>query len=300
MDIQIIIAPFVGGLIGLVTNGLAIRMLFRPLKPLYLWKYKLPFTPGLIPKERPRIANAIGEIVSRDLLDKETLKSTLLSEQMRSNIYLKVDEMIKRYAESEDNISVIAEKFISKDVMQEKLKSAEKIIAETITRKALEQNIGKSIMDYAYEAVISKMKPMFKSLTGNALNSVKKSIAGKINTAIDEKSKPIIEKFIAEQNDELLKIPVKDIIEKYQSKIPQIKLYFWNIYKDTINNKLSDVLEAVNISEVIHNKINELDLIELEKMIMSLMKRELNALIWLGGLLGLIMGFINVILDLMK
>lgn len=298
IDIQIITAPLVGGLIGLVTNGLAIRMLFRPLKPVYIGKYKLPFTPGLIPKERPRIAKAIGEIVSRDLLDKETLKRTLLSDQMRSHVYIKTDEVINRYTDTEETIGTIVEKFISNSVIQEKLNSAKEILAATITRKAIEKDIGKSIVDYACEEIISKTKPMLKALTSSALNSVKQPFAGKINGMIDEKSKILIENFIAEQTEELLRMPLKDIIEKYQDKIPQIKIYFWNLYEDIITNKLTDIMDAVDISEVIHNKINELDLLELERMIMALMKKELNALILLGGLLGIIMGFINVLLNL--
>ncbi len=298
IDIQIITTPLVGGLIGLVTNGLAIRMLFRPLKPVYIGKYKLPFTPGLIPKERPRLAKAIGEIVSRDLLDKETLKRTLLSDQMRSHVYIKTDEVINRYTETEETIGTILEKFISNSVIQEKLDSAKEILAEAIARKAIEKDIGKSIVDYACEEIISKTKPMLKALTSSALNSLRQPFASKINGMIDEKSKILIENFIAEQTDELLRMPLKDIIEKYQDKIPQIKIYFWNLYEDIITDKLTDIMDAVDISEVIHNKINELDLLELERMIMTLMKKELNALILLGGLLGIIMGFINVLLNL--
>ena len=32
MDLQVIAAPVIGGIIGLITNGLAIKMLFRPYK----------------------------------------------------------------------------------------------------------------------------------------------------------------------------------------------------------------------------------------------------------------------------
>lgn len=297
MDIQIITAPLVGGLIGLVTNGLAIRMLFRPLKAVYIGKYRVPFTPGLIPKERPRLAKSIGEIVSRDLLDKETLKGTLLSDRIRDSIYAKADELIDHYLQTDDNVGTITEKFVSHDVLEKKLTDAKEALAAEIIRKAVEQDIGKSIVDYAYEDMLSKMKPMFKSLTGSALKSIKEPIAAKINAMIEEKSRPVIEKFIAEQSETLIKIPLKEIIKKYQDKAPQIKAFLWNIYEDAINNKLAGILEKLNISEVIQSKINELELLELEKMIMLIIKRELNALIWLGGLLGIIMGFINIILD---
>ena len=51
-----IATPLVGGFIGLITNGIAIKMLFRPHYPVKIGNIKLPFTPGLIPKEKPRIA----------------------------------------------------------------------------------------------------------------------------------------------------------------------------------------------------------------------------------------------------
>ena len=38
---------------------------------------------GLIPKERERLARSIGDVISRELLNRETLKATLLSESMK-------------------------------------------------------------------------------------------------------------------------------------------------------------------------------------------------------------------------
>lgn len=298
MIFDIVIPLFVGGLIGLVTNGIAIKMLFRPLKAIYIGRLKLPFTPGLIPKEKPRIAIAIGEIVSRDLLSMETLRDTLLSDSMERNLNMKLDQMIEKYTSSDDTISMLAGKYFSNSIILEKIKNAEKSLALTITKKAIEQDIGKSIVDYAYDEIISNTKPILKGLTSSALNSLKQPFAGKINGMIEEKSRPVIEKFIAEQAEELLQMPLKDLAVKYQDKIPQFKLYFWNLYEDIITNKLDDILKTVDISEVIQNKVNDLDLMELEKIIMSLMKKELNALIWLGGLLGVVMGLINVLYGL--
>ena len=299
MNIQIITAPLIGGLIGLITNGLAIRMLFRPMKAVYIGKFKLPFTPGLIPKERPRLAKSIGDVISRDLLNRETLRATLLSDSMRENLNSKIDEMAARYSLNEETVSDTIEKFIAENIISEKLDSAKEGLALTITQKAIEQDIGKSIVDYAYEEIMAKTKPVFKSITSTAISSFKQPLASRINTMIDTKSRPLIEKFLEDQADEILNMPMKNIVSKYQDKIPQIKMYFWSIYEEVITKKLADVLDTVGISEVVSNKINELELTELEEMINTLMKKELNALIWLGGLLGVVMGFINVIIDML-
>ena len=40
----------IGAIIGFFTNWLAVRMLFRPYRPKYIGKLRLPFTPRKIPK----------------------------------------------------------------------------------------------------------------------------------------------------------------------------------------------------------------------------------------------------------
>lgn len=69
-------APLIGAVIGYITNDLAIRMLFHPYKAVYIGKFKLPFTPGIIPKEQQRIAKSLGNVISDMLLDEETLTNT--------------------------------------------------------------------------------------------------------------------------------------------------------------------------------------------------------------------------------
>jgi len=295
MDIQIIIAPLVGGLIGLITNSLAIRMLFRPLKPVYIGKFRLPFTPGLIPKERERLAQSIGDVISRELINKDTLKATLLSGSMKEHFSRKLDELIDKYSNSGDTVGSVIGKFVEKDRLRERLDNAKDVLAQTIARRAVEQDIGKTIVDYAYEEIMAKTKPILKSITSSALNSMKQPFSRKINDLIASRSGPLIEKFLEDEADEIISTPMKEIIARYQDRIPEIKAYLWNIYEDAITKKLEDVLDAVGIAGVVSSRINDFELKELENIVTTLMRKELNALIWLGGLLGFIMGFINVL-----
>lgn len=50
-----------GAIIGGFTNHLAIKMLFRPHRPIYIGKFQVPFTPGLIPKRRDEPCCSIRE-----------------------------------------------------------------------------------------------------------------------------------------------------------------------------------------------------------------------------------------------
>ena len=80
MDASYIIAPLLGGVIGYITNDIAIRMLFRPHTAKYLFGIHIPFTPGIIPKEKGRIAEAIGGVISENLMNREVLEKYLLSD----------------------------------------------------------------------------------------------------------------------------------------------------------------------------------------------------------------------------
>lgn len=74
--------PIAGAIIGYFTNDIAIKMLFRPYKPLYLGKRQLPFTPGLIPRNQERLAKRIADTIMGSLLtpgELQTLASRLLA-----------------------------------------------------------------------------------------------------------------------------------------------------------------------------------------------------------------------------
>ena len=85
-NLQWLIGPIVGAIIGLITNGIAIRMLFRPLYPVKIGKFTLPFTPGLIPKEKPRLAHSIGQVVANQLVNAEVLEKGLLNKDIDDKI----------------------------------------------------------------------------------------------------------------------------------------------------------------------------------------------------------------------
>lgn len=82
--------PVVGGIIGYFTNDIAIKMLFRPYRAIYLGGRKLPFTPGLIPSNQERLAQRIADTIMGSLLTPEELQNLarrlLQTERMQAAI----------------------------------------------------------------------------------------------------------------------------------------------------------------------------------------------------------------------
>lgn len=82
--------PIAGAIIGYFTNDIAIKMLFRPYKPIYIGQRQLPFTPGLIPRNQERLAKRIADTIMSSLLtpgELQTLAGRLLqTERVQSAI----------------------------------------------------------------------------------------------------------------------------------------------------------------------------------------------------------------------
>jgi uncharacterized membrane protein YheB (UPF0754 family) len=102
---RVIVAPVLGGVIGYITNDLAIRMLFRPRKAVYIGRFHVPFTPGLIPSQQGRIAQSIGGVISKELLNEETLRQTLLSESTVGMLRKKARTALRVLSKDERTVS---------------------------------------------------------------------------------------------------------------------------------------------------------------------------------------------------
>lgn len=84
--ITIIFMAVVGAAIGGFTNYLAIKMLFRPYNAIYIKNWRLPFTPGLIPKRRNELSRQIGLTVKNYLLTPEVFRKKLFNEEIQTTV----------------------------------------------------------------------------------------------------------------------------------------------------------------------------------------------------------------------
>ena len=102
--IEILAGPAIGAVIGYCTNYIAVKMLFRPLKPVKIGGKTLPFTPGIIPKGKARMAKALGQAVGEHLLTKEDLEQMLLSQEVRDTVVYGVGNGLQSIQDSEDTL----------------------------------------------------------------------------------------------------------------------------------------------------------------------------------------------------
>lgn len=94
--IKWVLPPIVGLFIGWLTNYLAVRLLFRPRRPIDL---KLFVLHGIFPKNKSRLAERLGNVVQRDLISYEDIRKKLEDpasmHQMAEQVSIHVESMIR-------------------------------------------------------------------------------------------------------------------------------------------------------------------------------------------------------------
>ncbi|MCI2948400.1 DUF445 family protein [Staphylococcus caledonicus] len=101
----------VGAVIGGITNVIAIRMLFHPFKPYYIFKMRVPFTPGLIPKRREEIASKIGQVIEEHLITETVINNKLNESNTRASINELVKEQVSKLKSDDATIRRFASHF---------------------------------------------------------------------------------------------------------------------------------------------------------------------------------------------
>ncbi|HEY9851483.1 MAG TPA: DUF445 family protein [Leptolyngbyaceae cyanobacterium] len=125
--------PVLGAVIGYFTNDIAIKMLFRPYRAIYLGKRRLPFTPGLIPANQERLAKRISDTIMGSLLTPEELENLarklLHTERVQSAILWLLRLAIEQIQIDKEQKSAKILAGILKDLLGESLPRLLKVLA---------------------------------------------------------------------------------------------------------------------------------------------------------------------------
>lgn len=302
MVLGLIIPPVVGGIIGYITNDIAIRMLFHPRKTVYIGRFRIPFTPGLIPKEKTRVAKSIGKMISTQLLDSETVEKAVTSDIMIGKFRAGMEELIENNRHNTSTVEEVMLKFAPAEVIDSVTSDVCDDITALVYKKLTEFKFGETIS----KSVLQKLKDklgdwtlgiMSTLVNDDLLNSIAHGVGELIDKVVRENSQEIIGKVIDSEIEKVKAYRVCDVIEKYNERFPMIIDFVLSSYKRIIQKNLGQILRNVDIEKIVEEKIDSFNVMELESMIFGIMKKELNAIVYLGALLGFIMGWVNVLLN---
>ncbi|MBO5329836.1 MAG: DUF445 family protein [Anaerotignum sp.] len=293
MTLQNLSGPIIGAVIGYCTNYIAVKMLFYPRNEVKVWGHKVPFTPGAIPKGKPRLAKSVGNIVANTLLTEEDIKQKILSpeteeavvdkimDELSKKIYVGMGRICSNYEEYGDLKANLSDTFTDQ-------------IMESIGKIDFKNTIATEAGRIIKEKVNGTMLAMF--LSNEMLDSFIQPVGIELENYIAENGRDFVQKEVNEKIMVFEQKSILDLCEDMNVEEERIRTAVRSIYHKASENAVNGVLKNVDISAMIEDKINEMKTEELEKVVLAVMKKELDTIVNLGALIGFILGSLNTIL----
>ena len=288
--LPLLFSIFMGALIGYATNALAVEMLFRPFTPKYIGGWRLPFTPGLIPKEQGRIADSLGELIETELFSPEILSDALNTPEAKAAISAWLDQLFSAASTSEKcPRELLIQTFGEKEYIQ-KRENLSALLSGYFVQKATEAKLGESFARQLSRRAGEKLP----FLPSEGLEEIYVNTLGKLVDRELKKSLPeIIQQYVSREAGTFLGSPLSVTLHKHEQELPRLKTSLMGLIHTAVVGALPQLLGSGEIKRLVVKRINSLDPKELNALLKRLMKKELAAIEWLGALLGGILGAIT-------
>ena len=146
--------PILGGLIGYYTNDIAIKMLFRPYKPVYVFGKRVPFTPGLIPSNQERLGQNIANAIMKSLLTPEELQNLarkiLQPERLQGGVLWLLRLLFEQIRDDKNPRTTKIVAGILRDLLGESLPRLLRVLArqETFLETQINQIFDKVLLEF--------------------------------------------------------------------------------------------------------------------------------------------------------
>lgn len=373
--VKILFMVVIGAVIGGFTNLLAIRMLFRPYKPIHILGKQLPFTPGLIPKRQDELAKQLGKLVVDHLITPESIQSKVINDDSIQNMKIFFQAEVKKALSTQKSTAQLLDSFGMKNssfTLEQRLqtfilgkyetwskenrsKSLKDIVPPHLQQKALDSipdlsriivKKGKEYFDSAEgKRRLEDMLDDFFKERGKLINLIQMFIG---NEKLIDKIQPEIIKFfeqsrtidilsvmlvkewgnfekweiekiegmigretikqwITERTAEMLPVasilnkPVRELTADFSDIIVEKGVpIFVEKGAEYVINHFQPLFQKLHLDDIVEEQVSSFSVSRLEEMVVSITKKELSMITYLGallgGIIGLFQGFVTVLI----
>ena len=247
----------IGGLIGFMTNWLAIKMLFRP-------THRRPILgQGLVPAQKERIAYRLAVAVSNDLINPEIIKKKIQDSQAISKYREKATKYIKNILDDpafRSELKILLVRYINE------------IIAEPEVRTSLAKGIidqmNETIDEHSFERVAIRAYSFIK---GQEMQDLVENALMKLPDGI--------EKGFIKMDEFLDALPLR--IENNSDAI-----------EDVVTNIIYRLINQLDVHTLVEDNLRQYDERRIELLIKNASNEQLQYIQYLGAILGTLGGFI--------
>lgn len=290
--LKYIAAPLIGALIGYCTNYIAVKMLFRPRHEKYFFGHKVPLTPGAIPKGKARLAKSVGDVISNHLVTSEDIEGKALNEETETAVTERIMKMLKSdidsgfraISSSEEEYEMITTN-LDYAVTLRMADAVKSINFSDIIRVKGGQIIGEQLGGF--------MLGMF--INPEMIDGILGSISDNIGRYVDDHCYNFLAPEVSRSMEKLRGDNIYDMITSNGVSDEELRAKVREIYRKTIKAVIPELIAKMDIASMVSQKIEDMEVEQLEDMVMEVMSKELTTIVNLGALIGFILGLINLI-----
>ena len=286
--LRLLAGPVVGAVIGIFTNYIAVKMLFRPYREKYIGKFHVPFTPGIIPRRQPALAAALGRMVSEKLVREEDLRRALLSDELTHTV---VNSILSLPPLRDSGKFLIGGTY---DVQRDRLLTmlTDKIVSG-IAGLDLAEILKKEGAGIA--AGIGQKNPLIGMfLNEGTIATIATPLAERILMFLEGDGKIKLRELL---DSEVAKMEEKPIGEMLGSR-KDIEPLLASVYRRLVSEHADSIAARFHIADIVEARVCAMPPEDLEKLILSVMKKELNDVIRLGAVIGFVMGVVTTLINM--
>ena len=174
--IRILILAIIGGLIGYLTNVVAIKLIFRPINPIKIPILNIEIM-GMIPKRKSEIAATIGQIISEQFLSIDEIIDGIITDEDKDNITNYIKLKIKLILDEKmtlipGTIKLLVQNYIS-DIIEDEIKSSIDELSKEIIIKANNRiNIEEMVKNKINELDLYELEEIILTIVKNELRHI--------------------------------------------------------------------------------------------------------------------------------
>lgn len=297
MIVSTLARPLLGAVIGYCTNYIAVKMLFRPRRPVFLFGHQLPFTPGVIPKGQARLAHSAGRIIGAQLLTQDAIRRELLSDDTKQAVRSAIAAWLRQQEEAETPLGELMEQKAGEEKYRTLREGVYRDVTQHAVHRVQEMDLGDMVAQQVLTAVQEKVKGSLLAmmLNDDMLQGFAAPISQKINEYLAENSEQLLAPAVCEELDQLEHRTTGELVRYLRERGVDVPALGVTLYEAVVTKHLPDMLQTVDVAAIAERQIAALSPEELEKMVLSVMKRELSAVVNLGALIGFVLGLLNLL-----
>lgn len=313
----LIAIPIIAAVIGYVTNWVAIWMLFRPHTEKRIFGLRIPFTPGLIPARRLEIAERLGTTISKHLVTEDSITARLHTPEVRAKIEAIIATYLNAFLTKDlgpvDDL--IPSQF--KELAYERIEKMMPPLLERVARVLEDERLKKLIKIEIYESLDRLLTDTLQedSMWGQVKSTLIETfvvsnmdeIKKRIDRTVDEAAPQLatllqrdevrmkVYRSLLSALDDFLTRPIGQLRDHVpEEHVNEGRAWITERVLEILKSETPKIVQAMDIQKLVREKVNEMPLAEVERLILAITSRQLRAITWFGALLGFLIGLIQL------